>query len=284
MPSHKCKRYNNRFVHVFENAKVLLLSVIFMFLASMLREGVSTASYAGVKVGDKMKYDVTSGRDFSSWFFGAPSNVSLEWVKVEVVAANRTEVTLNEIWRCVGGQEYVNNSTVALDTIPKCYDAPFLISADMRVSQRVCIWNWFYDIDLEGTAVYAGSSRVTLRLVFESQGQVVVCDFDKQTGFLLEARVGSMFEIKAAETNMWSTELIRDWKFWTIVVVAIIFGVVYADAIMYRRKRREIDALTRKGQNKEAKNDDQACMRVPIFCFSSAVQFFQTVFPVSWGA
>jgi hypothetical protein len=282
MSSHKCKRYRNRLVYVkFEKAKGLLLSVVFMFLASMLAEGVSTASYVGVKVGDKMKYDVTSGRDSSFWFFGAPSNISLEWVKVEVVAANRTEVTLNEIWRCVGGQEYVNNSTITLDTIPTSYDAPFLISADMRVGQRVWIWNWFHDIDLEGTAVYAGSNRITLRLVFNSQGQVVVCDFDKQTGFLLEAKVGSMFETKATETNMWDTELIRDWKFWTIVVVTIIFGVVCADAIMYRRKRREIDALTRKGQNNEAKNDDAARMRVPIFCFSSAVQFFQTVFPVS---
>lgn len=200
------------------------------------------------------------GEIFLFWFFGAPSNVSLEWVKVEVVVANRTEVTLNEIWRCVGGQEYVNNSTIALAPIPTSYDAPFLISADMSVGQRVWMSNWFHNIDIEGTAVCAGSSRITLIIVFESQGQDVVCKFDKQTGFLLEAKVGSMFEIKATETNVWSTELIRDWKFWTIVVVTIIFGVVCVDAIMYRRKRREIDALTRKGQNNEAKNDDPARM------------------------
>lgn len=252
MSNHKYKRYRNRFVQVkFEKAKVLLLSVVFMFLASILAEGASTASLVGVKVGDKMKYDVTSGRDFSFWFSGAPSNVSLEWVKVEVVATNGTEVILNELWRCVGAQEYVTNSTSVLEPVPKSYDAPFLISANMAAGWRVWIWNDLREIDIEYVAFYAGSSRNTLCIMFNSQGQDVTCDFDKQTGFLLEAEVGSMFHIKATETNMWGTELIRDWKFWTIVGVTIISGVVCADQIMYRRKRREIDALTGKGKTME---------------------------------
>lgn len=222
----------------------------------MLANGASIASYVGVKVGDKMKYDVTSGRDSSFWFFGAPSNVSLEWVKVEVVTVNGTEVALNEIWRCIGGQERINNSTVDLGAIPVSYDAPFLISADMSEGKRVWIWNGLQTIAFESTgSVYAGSSRNTVSMMFKSQGQDVICYFDKQTGFLLEAEVGSMFNLKATETNMWSTELIRDWRFWTIIVVTITVGIVCVDAIMYRRTRRAIDALTKKGQNSEAKNE-----------------------------
>lgn len=241
MPHCKCTRYEKPLARGGLKG-ISLLAMLSLLLQLAFAASTSLAySPVGVKVGHWMKYDVSPGQSFSYWFHGAPYNVSLEWVKAEVVAVDGSKVTVYETWHCEGEEEYFNTTSADLGSVPKSSGAAFLIAADMRPEYRVWMGNQLVSIVFEGVDIYAGASRIYLGVTFTSRGLTTFCTYDKQTGFLLQARVGDLFAMKAVETNMWGNDFFGDWRYWVAIGVVIIAGIIGADLILYRRARRAIE-------------------------------------------
>ena len=214
----------------------------------------------GVKAGDWIKYDYTAT--------SAPSGRAIpEWMKVEILAVERTNITLRYSMHLSNGTE--NNETLTLNfaryynyyscgTLDTLFGWCFVISANRTVGElsiSIEIVPTYYevtlDVNLDGetTRTYAGVSRTVVYSQWPGYlggrygSQPLKYYWDKQTGVLVEASVtidGVPVTAKVTETNMWQAQSfglpIDSTILYILIGVAVIAAATAFFAIRKKKK------------------------------------------------
>ncbi len=198
----------------------------------------SISAQIGVRKGDWIEYEIISETNMASWFYEIPCANGMSEIRVEVLETNETRVTLSEKFLYENNTSDINTVTIDVELTARSSNFAFVIPADLRVNNRVWIKDRYVSIGVEGTHVYAGSRRIYITVLFETEDGPVFYYYDKQTGFLLEVDAQDITVMKVLETNMWKSEFLTpDFVFWTFFVAMIIVIVVHA---ILRRKRSRI--------------------------------------------
>jgi hypothetical protein len=227
--------------------RTLKRTILLAFSFALVMVIPVTSEGVGVKVGDWVKYS-----DFSfTWNMpeeaedpsGFASISEIDWVKVEVLNVDGTNVTVKFTTHYKNGTEDSETNSGDVKTGPE--DLPFIIEANLNSGDKIP-WEFVpgWELYINGTTsrTYAGASRsvnyvnltrtagdsvMTLKLYWD-KAKGILCDMLISASISYEGTVYSMsMSMKITETNMWSgagflpTVLTENWL-WVIIVVAVV--------------------------------------------------------------
>jgi hypothetical protein len=264
-----------KFVHLTLSSTVLSL-ILLMVLMFSLRLGQST-TIVGVKVGDWVKYSVTSMGAQTIW--GDFYDKAL-WIKVEVQNVSATNLTLVETRHLQDGTDRTITTSWDLsgpDPWPINVNPPHIMPANSGpgdVVEQCDIWqitdgkwvNVELTLNYSDLRDYGGVTREVTVLEFSHclQYYEFIANFshkifwDKETGFMLETIDQRTFlgyeespdtvRLNIADTNMWDfkTGQFFPWQ-WFIVGVDGLIGIAAIGTVILKNQEKQKQTYKKTG-------------------------------------
>lgn len=187
----------------------------------------------GVKSGDWIKYQVTITGN-------PPPDENITWAKMEVIAVQGENITINVQTGYANGTLYPENGII-LNLATGAIGDGFFIPANLTVGDQ-------YSTEFEGTInitsvgqLEAGGAERTVTAGASYQSNYY---WDKQTGIMVDATStlpGYTISTKTSETNIWQPQILglSQTVFYALITVAIVAVVALLAAILLWRKNAQ---------------------------------------------
>jgi len=184
----------------------------------------------GVKVGDWIEYEVTTGGN-------PPEQHNVKWARMEIVDVQGPEIKVNVTTEASNGT--ISSLIMPLNLEKGEIGAWFIIPADLEVGDA------FYDINMSRNVTIEGQEQKTyagaLRTVTNATTPERIKQWDKATGVFvisIDTFPGFSINATATKTNMWSPQILglEPKIFWALIITVASVIIVIAITLVLRRR------------------------------------------------